>query len=54
MMGSESPMAADTQRRDTDWYHLSENLEKVGVNATLKSGESLFVKGNVDATHCSV
>ena len=46
------PLAEDSQRREIlDWYHLMENLEKVGGSMRrLKQGRSLLWKGDVDAT----
>lgn len=45
-------MAADTQRREIlDWYHLNENLEKVGGSMRrLNQARACLWKGNVDAT----
>ncbi len=46
------PMAPDTQRREMlDWYHLMENLEKVGGSIRrLNQARALLWKGDVDAT----
>lgn len=46
------PMAPESQRRELlDWYHLMENLEKVGgSNQRLNQARALLWKGNVDAT----
>lgn len=46
------PMASDTQRREIlDWYHLMENLEKVGGSMRrLNQARALLWKGDVDAT----
>lgn len=46
------PMAPETQRREIlDWYHLMENLEKVGgSNRRLNRARALLWKGDVDAT----
>jgi len=46
------PMAPDTQRREIlDWYHLMENLEKVGGSMRrLKQARAFLWKGAVDAT----
>jgi hypothetical protein len=46
------PMATEEQRREIlDWYHLMENLEKVGGSIRrLKDARALLWKGNVDDT----
>lgn len=46
------PMAAELQRREIlDWYHLMENLEKVGgARQRLSQASVLLWKGDVDAT----
>ncbi len=45
-------MAPDIQRREIlDWYHLSENLEKVGGSMQrLNKAKALLWKGDVNAT----
>jgi hypothetical protein len=46
------PMAPELQRREIlDWYHLMENLEKVGGSIRrLKKARALLWKGKVEAT----
>lgn len=46
------PMAAEGERREIlDWYHLMENLEKVGGSRQrLNQARALLWKGNVDDT----
>ncbi|NMF60341.1 hypothetical protein [Pseudanabaena yagii] len=46
------PMATEEQRREIlDWYHLMENLEKVGGSIRrLNDAKALLWKGNVDDT----
>lgn len=46
------PIAAQTQRREIlDWYHLMENLEKVGGSKRrLNQARARLWKGDVDAT----
>jgi hypothetical protein len=46
------PMVPDSQRRESlDWYHLMENLQKVGGSMRrLHEAEALLWQGQVDAT----